>query len=513
MRNRVSGCRRRWRCAPVGGAVAALVIAGSAWAAGPDAEGEAAEAQPDARADEMVLGPVLEGGGIERARTWSRLDFPEGGDGDRLQAVLDLINVGMEAYDAAAFAPAYLNGRDPTRATASLRTLGERMGGVEFVRVDLIGRGESLHEIRTGTGLPFRLRITNEVDPPHRIESVSVRPLTRTDAIPVFDGWADADRWIAARLPGRTAHAVVEYDLEGRPHLLHGALTDEVMPITHLIDFFVLAALSDAITEGGVDVSGTLTVEAEDLTFIPSLREELSLGRAAPLREMLVMMHQWDERNVSQSLMRSLGRGLIEAQVQTFAGDGAPTLPVLTVRELVALKVLAPEELRRRYAAAGVDERRALLAGEVAELGYDPAEVRRLGPEWTVPRDVERIGWFGTASGMARLLGELWTRGLDEPVLIETLFASKLSIGSWGGRSWTDRGFRGSSEPGALAGSFLLLRHDSRRFGILLFNVYGGAAVDHAESIEYFAGVTDLLSSLPRARWPKRVAPDPPPEE
>ena len=104
------------------------------------------------------------------------------------------------------------------------------------------------------------------------------------------------------------------------------------------------------------------------------------------------------DNTATDHLIDLVGRDRVE-QALTDLGhsDPAATIPMPTTRELFVIKT--NPDLLARYEAAGVDERRALLAGEVAA-----APLPSVADFPTNPTAVTTVEWFASPADLCRAL-------------------------------------------------------------------------------------------------------------
>src|SRR5215470_2724214 len=149
-----------------------------------------------------------------------------------------------------------------------------------------------------------------------------------------------------------------------------------------------------------------------------------------------------------------LGRSSIEASLAS-AGMASPAmnLPFLTTREIYVLKLHQWPALAQRFIAADESGRRALLASVVDRA---PLPTLAEAGAWTMPRDIDSLEYFGSASDLCRAYASL--AALDRRPGLAPV-GQVLSVNDDGLQldpaRWKTTWFKGGSEPGALSLAYL----------------------------------------------------------
>lgn len=249
---------------------------------------------------------------------------------------------------------------------------------------------------------------------------------------------------------------------------------DQPLPIGSVFKLYVLGAVAAAIAAG--ELTWEQPVEIRDeLDSLPSGEtQDEPGGSTLTVRELAQRMIEISDNTATDHLVDLVGRDAVEAALTELGhADPAATLPMLTTREMFAIK--ADADLLARYAAAGEDERRAMLAGEVAAA---PLPALEDISDWTEPRAVTTVEWFASPADICRALAGLATLaetpGLD-PVG-EVLSANPgLPVDAG---TFTEVLFKGGSEPGVLAVAWLAVRHDGSQV------VFAGGVADETAEVD-----------------------------
>lgn len=255
---------------------------------------------------------------------------------------------------------------------------------------------------------------------------------------------------------------------------------DARLPIGSAFKLYVVGAVAAQIEAGAVAWDQPVEIRAE-LDSLPSgTTQDEPAGSTLTVRELALRMISASDNTATDHLIDLVGRDRVEqALTELGHSDPAATIPMLTTRELFVMKT--DPDLLARYQAAGIDERRALLAGEVAA-----APLPTVADFPTTPTAVTTVEWFASPADLCRalvVLDDLTSRPGLEP-LGEVLSANPgVDLGEAGFRRVL---FKGGSEPGVLFAAWLATRPDGTRL------VVTGGVVDEAATVP--ATVPQLLA-------------------
>ncbi len=262
---------------------------------------------------------------------------------------------------------------------------------------------------------------------------------------------------------------------------------ESAVPIGSAFKLYVLGALADAIEAGEVAWTDELTI-TEELKSVPSgqLQNEPA-GATVNVREAAELMISISDNTATDLLIDLLGRNEVEA-AQTAYGHTQPGLnrPFLTTREWAILK-LGPEQQREDYLNADEAGRRAILDG----LADVPAS-SLAGEAFLQPIVPDRLEWFASLNDLCaahvRLHEKAQVPGL-EPV------AEILSLNpGFPSDKWDYIGFKGGSEPGLVATSWLVTEGD-RTFVLAAAVLDPEQPLDETEAVLLMGAARDLLGS------------------
>ncbi|MEK7343757.1 MAG: serine hydrolase [Pseudomonadota bacterium] len=259
-----------------------------------------------------------------------------------------------------------------------------------------------------------------------------------------------------AALPGRTALAVAVLE-DGPPRLLHARDADAQMATGSSFKLYLLAELTRATAAGERRWSDVAALGPK--SFSGRLMQWPD-GAPMTLHSLATAMIAESDNSAADTLLRILGREKVEAMLPaTGHAEAGKALPLLGTAEAFALKMPGNADLRRRYEAASAAERRALLREAAARLGADRIDV---GSVAETPVAIDSIEWFASPRDMIGLLDWLRRQGGEAlPIL-----SVNPGIASADAKRWRYLGYKGGSEPGVMAMTFLAQGQDRRWYAV-----------------------------------------------
>jgi hypothetical protein len=166
------------------------------------------------------------------------------------------------------------------------------------------------------------------------------------------------------------------------------------------------------------------------------------------LQTLATWMISVSDNAATDALIRVLGRDAVEEKLASI-GHAAPdkALPLLTTVEAFALK--SNPALRARFEKADEAQQRDLLIEEAAALRFDRVDMAQLG---SGPVAIDSIEWFASPADVGNLLTAL--RRTGDRTALDILGVNK-GIAPASAAKWQYLGYKGGSEPGVIAMSFL----------------------------------------------------------
>ena len=225
-------------------------------------------------------------------------------------------------------------------------------------------------------------------------------------------------------------------------------------PLGSAFKLYVLDALGDAVAAGKVRWDQPLTVTAQLKGLPPGELQTEPDGTRVSVLDAAGKMISLSDNTAADMLISLLGRSAVEASL-TSTGMASPAmnLPFLTTREIYVLKLRQWPALAQRFISADESGRRALLASTVDRA---PLPTLAQAGAWTMPRDIDRLEYFGSAADLCRAYASL--AALDRQPGLSPI-GQALSVNDDGLQldpaRWKRTWFKGGSEPGALSLAYL----------------------------------------------------------
>lgn len=383
--------------------------------------------------------------------------------------------------EEAFFSPLFLSAVPIAQWHALAEQLRTRNGAVEGIaRIIPESRHSGVVEVRYARAVvAFNLVIAPEK--PHLVIG-----LRMTGARVSNDSLAQVRADIAA-LPGQTALLAAALG-EGAPRAVLELHPDRQMATGSVYKMYLLAELSRAIAADERNWSDVVPLGPKSfsgrLTAFPD---------AAPmtLHSLALAMIAESDNSAADTLLRLLGREKVDALVRK-SGHGAPdrTLPLLTTTEAFALKMPGAAALRERFISASPAERARLLHDNAGTLNRDAVDISRVADR---PVEIERIEWFAAPADTVHLLDMLRRQGGEAlPIL-----SVNPGIAPGDAARWAYLGYKGGSEPGVMAISFLARSRDGRWYAMAGSWNNAHARVDEPLFIALMTRALNLIAEAP----------------
>jgi beta-lactamase class A len=306
--------------------------------------------------------------------------------------------------------------------------------------------------------------------------------------------WSDVDAELTA-VGLEYSLYVAEVGLDGSLRAIHGTNPNTSGPLGSEFKLYVLGALTKAIEAKSIAWDDKLTI-TNALKSIPSgeLQDRAS-GATVTVRETAQKMIEISDNTATDMLIARLGRANVE-NVLSEMGMGADsqkrTLPFITTREMSILKFGSDPSVRQKYETASRSQRLQLL-GALPTTLPDVATLTN-----ALPTSIATIEWFASPTEIAA--AHAW---LDKRAELPGMEPLRNILGTNPGlpfdaNVWKRHSFKGGSEPGVLALSWLLERADGKRFTIAI-NTTSTKPID-ADEIKLFQAVTGIFNVLTTAK-------------
>ena len=243
-------------------------------------------------------------------------------------------------------------------------------------------------------------------------------------------------------MPGRSGYLVQRLDGSERSEL-NG---QEQFAIGSTFKLYVLAELASQIEAGQRKWSDVVSLDAR--AYSSSATQGWPRGTPVTLQTLATWMISVSDNAATDELIRVLGRDAVEQKLASI-GHSAPdkALPLLTTVEAFALK--SNPALRARFEKASEAQQRDILDNDAAALSYDGVDLSRFG---SGPVAIDSIEWFASPADIALLMNHL--RRIDSKTALDIMAVNK-GVAPASAAKWKYLGYKGGSEPGVIAMSFL----------------------------------------------------------
>jgi beta-lactamase class A len=334
--------------------------------------------------------------------------------GRQLEWVLEAINVRKGAIEEPElrehFSPAFLEAGPVAVRQATLQFFALDMAPLTPLEIEAEASETQLRA--TLDGLFVHVRVSIDLDPVTGLMNdlqLAEQP-DFGEGVPT--SWEAVESTLVS-LGARPSYLVARAD-DGRCEPLQGLHFEERLAIGTTSNLYVLAALAHSIEAGSLAWDDAVVLRDALKSPPPGQLRNLPEGTEVSVLELATQMISRADGTATDHLIDLLGRETVEAS-QSAAGHGAPELntPFLSTREFNLLKLNLAEAEVEAYLASDAAAKRAILDS----LAGRPA-VRGFVPETLIPRRIDQIEWFASASELCALMLHLDTVA-DAPGLSE----------------------------------------------------------------------------------------------
>lgn len=229
---------------------------------------------------------------------------------------------------------------------------------------------------------------------------------------------------------------------------IHETNANQVLPIGSNFKLWILGALSLQVEAGRLDWEQMVGIQDAYRSVPGGDLRYVRAGTRFTLRYLAERMIQKSDNTATDHMLFLAGRENVEQAMATMGhSDPACNVPLLSTRELTMLKFAYPHQQLDAYYAASVDERRRILAEEIAAIPYEALT----DLDQTEPIEIDRVEWFATRDDLARTMAWLLVES-QKPGLRQV--AEILSLETplpFDGETWPYVGYKSGSELGVLS--------------------------------------------------------------
>lgn len=295
------------------------------------------------------------------------------------------------------------------------------------------------------------------------------------------------DRIVAdmAALPGRTGLIVQKLTGKGADTLV-SRNTEERFAIASVFKLYVLAEIDRAVRAGERKWSDVLPLTQK--SHPSGIAQDWPDNAPMTLQTLATLMISVSDNSATDTLIAALGQKRLAAAVRA-SGHQRPQdlLPLLTTQQVTGLKMPANAPLRDRFLAADDKAQAAILA----EAG-DRLRLRKLDLSVYTggPNQIDTIEWFASPADIARLLAMLEREA--DPVTRAILKVNP-GIAPVNAAKWDYLGYKGGSEPGIMAMSFLAHGKQGQRYILTAMVNDNAAEIDQPGFTQLITRMLDVL--------------------
>ena len=287
-------------------------------------------------------------------------------------------------------------------------------------------------------------------------------------------------------LPGTTGLGIYALG-EDAPRLIAGIASDKTMPLGSAFKLWVLGELAREVGTGERKWSDVVPIGPASL---PSgITQSWPAGSPVTVQTLATLMISISDNTATDTLVSLEGERLDGFVAQV----GTPGLaPILTTRQMFALKLPANADLATQWAASAAPaERRKWLETNAPRLRTAPIDPMMFAGR---PTKVDTLEWFASPADTARMLDWFREEGGETAL---SLLAINPGIDPTTRAKFDYVGFKGGSEPGVVTLNFLVRRKDGRWLAISGGWHRGDAGVEEPRFTMLMTRALVLLAEAP----------------
>jgi beta-lactamase class A len=250
-------------------------------------------------------------------------------------------------------------------------------------------------------------------------------------------------------LPGTVAWGVYQLDSGIAPRLLAGSNTSQDMAVGSVFKLAILGALDEQIAQGHMRWTDTITLSQHT---VPSSRL-LRWPDNAPLTlySLAAMMISDSDNRATDVLLHHLGRARVEDFARRNGGLSGPNaFPLLSTLEATVLKNPHLGPARQSWLSGNETTRRQILTQYGTLFTHEHVNMDAYAAG---PADIGSIEWFASPDAVARIHSWFAHHATREA---REILSINPGIPEATAGEWRYLGYKGGSEPGVLAFSFIL---------------------------------------------------------
>lgn len=258
----------------------------------------------------------------------------------------------------------------------------------------------------------------------------------------------------------------------------------------------ILAVTAERVAAGKSKWDDLVPIKDEWKAIPGGETSSLTAGTQLALKELAKRAAAKNDTTATDHLFHLAGRDAIEEYLKKTCKYIGRTYPVLSVREMLFLKLHADKDVTTRYAENMAEVRRELLTRDGIAAGtpsWDALDT------WDLPRGGDGIGWFISVQDQCRVLADL--RRLEQQDGMTPLAeATRVDAAKGEGGltlspdQWPDVRFVEGVEPGILSYAWLLQRADGGWYALAMTWVDSEKDVDEPRFLDLARAGFDILA-------------------
>lgn len=390
----------------------------------------------------------------------------------------------------ARFTPEFLAQVPAAQLVNTTKGLRTQLGSLEVREV----REESAHRLMatvhsSKADAPFAVHVGTEEEPPHRMSALFIRPLPRP--APAGDTWLKIDEDLVA-LGERVSFAAMRVNGDAGfvpVHMLH---EDESLAIGSTFKLWILGALGEEVRAGDLRFEDTLAIRDEWKSLPSGTMQFEPAGKAFALREYAEKMISMSDNTATDHLLYAVGRENAERFMRRFVKGWERNVPMLSTRDMFAMKLGADTTLPDRYLAEDASGRRQMLDGEVRTAKMNLQQL------WQTPRRIDTLEWFASAEELCETIAWLAREGEAEGMSALMGAMSRNPGIALDRERWSAFAYKGGSEPGVMNLTWWLRRADGVEFTLSVGVNDTARPLNEAAVVEIAQRAVALLASWER---------------
>ena len=256
-------------------------------------------------------------------------------------------------------------------------------------------------------------------------------------------------------LPGASGLGIYALG-DGAPKLVAGVEPEKPAPLGSAFKLWVLGELSREVAAGERKWADVVPVGPPSL---PSgMTQSWPTGSPVTLQTLATLMISISDNTATDTLVTLEG-----TKLDAFAtAAGAPGLaPVLTTRQMFAIKTAANADFAATWAKTALANRRKLLDANAPRLAGTAIDVAMFSGK---PVAIDTLEWFATPRETVAMLDWLRTKGGDTALAV---LAVNPGVAAATRAKFDYVGFKGGSEPGVITLNYLVRRKDGRWLAVV----------------------------------------------